>query len=142
MSSNKQKYKDRFGNEWSVRVDAERGKPRRVSFTCKQFRLVAQEDEADDYSDLSLTRLKECFCDAERVLEHEGENWHVGFRKRTGRGGHTQAGMLTRFRSESGEVRYVKGMLHFRHMSQAALRRHLVAAAPATGSRARASSGT
>ncbi len=66
-----------------------------------------------------------------RVLEHQGENWHVGVRKRTGRGGRTPAETLTRFRSESGEVRYVKGMLHFRHTSQAALRQHLIAAAPA-----------
>ncbi len=131
MNWNKQKYRDRFGTEWSVRVESKPGKQRRVSFKCKEFRLVAEEDETEDHTDFSLARLKEVFCDAERVLKHGGEKWHVGFRKRMGRGGQAQGGTHTRFRSESGEVRYAKGMLHFRHMPEASLREQLKAAAPA-----------
>ena len=130
MNWNKQKYNDRFGNEWSVRVKGASGKPRRVSFTCKEFQLIAVEDETADSTDVTLERLKEVFCDAERIIEHKGETWHVGFHKRTGRGGQNQGGLHTRFRSESGETRYAKGMLHFRHMPGAALCEHLDAATP------------
>ena len=119
-------YTDRFGNEWSIKTERKRGKPKRVLFTCGEFRLVAlEEEEEDSKPDFSSTRLKELFCDAERVFKHDKEKWYVGFRKRMGRGGRAQAGMHTRFRSESGEVRYSRGILHFRHMPEDALRDHL-----------------
>lgn len=121
-------YTDRFGNEWAITTERKRGKPRRVLFTCGEFQLVAFDDEAKSVEDLSATRLKELFCDAERVLEHDEEKWYVGFRQRVGRGGRVQAGIHTRFRSESGEVRYAKTMLHFRHMSASTLREQLAAA--------------
>jgi len=105
-----------------MRVERKRGQPKRVTFRCGEFRLVADDE---DGTDLTPTRLKELFCDAERVLVHEKEKWYVGFRKRMGRGGRVQAGMHTRFRSDDGEVRYTKGILHFRHMSETALRDHL-----------------
>ena len=122
IPSNDQKYRDRFGHEWSMRVERKRGKPRRVTFTCGEFRLVATDD---DSTDVTPTRLKELFCDAERVLVHGKEKWYVGFRQRMGRGGRVQGGMHTRFRSESGEVRYSKGIVHFRHMPETALRDQL-----------------
>ncbi len=134
----KQTYEDRFGNVWSVRLESEAGNPRRVLFTCKSFRLIAEQDEQDDRAVLSSARLKELFCDAERVLEYDGQEWRVGFRDRTGRGGKTLGGTHTRFRSENGEVRYAKTMVHFRHMPQAALRKHLVAATPSTSAAGRA----
>lgn len=120
-------YTDRFGNEWSVRVRGAASKPRRVSFRCKDFHLIAVEaEDSEDSSDASLAKLKEYFCDAERVLEHEGERWYVGYRTRSGgRGGQNNAGLHTRFRSESGEVRYAKGVLHFRHMPHVSLSKHL-----------------
>jgi hypothetical protein len=122
-------YTDRFGNEWSIRTERKRGKPKRVLFTCGEFQLVAlEEEEEDSKPDFSSTRLKELFCDAERVFEHDREKWYVGFRQRVGRGGHVQAGIHTRFRSEKGEVRYAKSMLHFRHMPESSLREQLVAA--------------
>ncbi|UCG88689.1 MAG: hypothetical protein JSW71_09180 [Gemmatimonadota bacterium] len=123
-----QSYTDRFGNEWSITTEQKRGKPRRVVFTCGEFQLVAFQEEAASDGDLSAARLKELFCEAERVLEHDEEKWYVGFRQRMGRGGRVQAGIHTRFRSESGEIRYAKTMLHFRHMSADALREQLGAA--------------
>jgi hypothetical protein len=139
MNRNKQTYRDRFGNEWLVRVESKPGRPRRVLFTCKEFRLAAEEDETQDRADFTSTRLKEFFCDAERILEYRGEKWYVGFRKRTGRGGRAQGVMYTRFRSEDGEVRYAKGMLHFRHMRQSTLCEHLAAAVPSARTPAPAS---
>ena len=117
-----EKYSDRFGNEWSMRVERKRGKCECVTFTCGEFRLVADDE---DGTALTPTRLKELFCDAERVLVHGKEKWYVGFRQRMGRGGRVQGGMHTRFRSESGEVRYSRGIVHFRHMPEAALREQL-----------------
>ena len=130
MNWNEHTYKDRFGNEWSVRIESKSGEPRCVSFSCREFRLIVEEDETADRLDLTAARLKDLFCDAERIVLHGEEKWYVGFRKRTGRGGRTQGGMHTRFRSESGEVRYAKGMLHFRHMPHTALCEHLAAAVP------------
>lgn len=113
-------YRDRFGNEWSMRVDRKRGKTESVTFTCGELQLIVDDD---DSSDVTPSRIKELFCDAERVLLHDDEKWFVGFRKRAGRGGRSQqAGIQTRFRSENGEVRYSRGVLHFRHMTEAALR--------------------
>lgn len=132
MNWNGHTYKDRFGNEWSVQVESNKKRPTCVSFTCSEFRLIAVEDETPDQAD-AVSQLKDLFCDAERVVTHGKETWYVGFRKRTGRGGRAQGGMHTRFRSESGDVRYAKGMLHFRHMSNSALCEHLVAAVPAPG---------
>jgi hypothetical protein len=133
MNSNEHTYKDRFGNEWFVQVESDKKTPTSVSFTCNEFRLIAVEDETPDRETDPAARLKDLFCDAERVVTHGRETWYVGFRKRTGRGGQVQGGMHTRFRSENGEVRYAKGMLHFRHMSNAALCEHLVTAVPAAG---------
>lgn len=125
MNWNGHRYKDRFGNEWSVRAESRRGQPTRVSFTCGKLRLIVVEDDAIDRGDSASARLKELFCDAERVVVRGTETWYVGFRKRAGRGGRTQAGMHTRFRSDSGEVRFAKGVLHFRHMPEAVLCKHL-----------------
>ena len=125
-------YTDRFGNEWSIKRERKRGQPKRVVFTCGEFKLIAVEDDDDGKSDYSATRLKDLFCDAERVFEHEKQKWYVGFRQRVGRGGHVQAGIHTRFRSEKGEVRYAKTMLHFRHMPAQTLREQLVAAVRAS----------
>jgi hypothetical protein len=137
MNWNGQRYEDRFGNVWFVQAASRGGKPRRVLFTCGEFQLVAADDEATGGADMTATRLKELFCEAERVVLHEKEKWYVGFRKRTGRGGRLQGGMHTRFRSESGEVRYANGMLHFRHMPQDALCELLTAARRAAGGSAR-----
>jgi hypothetical protein len=122
MATLDQSYTDRFGHEWSMRVKKKRGKPESVTFTCGELLLVVSDEEGED---LTTTPLKDLFCDAERVLLDRKEKWYVGFRKRMGRGGRAQAGMHTRFRSESGEVRYSRGILHFRHMPETALRDHL-----------------
>jgi hypothetical protein len=99
-----------------------------VLFTCGEFVLEAQEDETEEPVGSVSERVKELFCAAERVVEYGQEKWYVGFRARTGRGGRPQSGVQTRFRSESGEVRYAKRMLQFRHMSDAALCEQLTAA--------------
>ncbi len=129
--SDDQGYTDRFGHTWSVRAQRPRGAPRSVVFTCGETKLIATHDEATGLADLTAARLKELFCDAERVLVHGNEKWYVGYRSRMGRGGRVQPGMFTRFRSETGQVRYSKSMLHFRHMSDSALCEHLAAAKPA-----------
>lgn len=133
MIGNGQTYKDRFGHEWSVSEQRKRGKLTGLSFSCGDFLLIAEVDEEADQGVLTSARLKELFCDAERVLECEDEKWYVGFRTRMGRGGRVQGGMHTRFRSESGEVRYAKGMLHFRHMAENILRDQLAVAQRASG---------
>jgi hypothetical protein len=135
MSRNEQTYKDRFGNEWSVKVESRRGKPTRASFTCNEMRLIAVEDDmAVDQSDLTATQLKDLFCAAERLVVHAKEKWYVGFRTRTGRGGRPIGGVQTRFRSERGEVRYARGMVNFRHMPFTELCLQLDAAMPAARS--------
>lgn len=102
-------------------------------FTCGEFQLIAAEAEAANAADLTESQLKELFCDAERVVLHENELWYVGYRRRVGgRGGRAQGGMCTRFRSETGELRYAKAMILFRHMSEDALLGHLAAARGAT----------
>jgi hypothetical protein len=132
MTANNHKYKDRFDHEWSIRVERKRGKPRSVTFTCGEFRLIVSDEEDDGPLRPDSARMKDLFCDAERVLVHENQKWYVGFRSRVGRGGRPQGGMHTRFRSESGEIRYSKGMLHFRHMPESALCEHLAVAQKAT----------
>lgn len=124
-------YEDRFGNEWVIRVMSKCGQNTRVCFTCGEFKLIANEDEASDGTDLNSAQVKELFCDAERVVMYGKDKWYVGYRKRTARGGRAHGGVYTRFRSEAGEVRYFKGMLHFRHMPHATLSEHLTAARPA-----------
>ncbi len=99
--------------------------------------MISDADEPKGRSNLTLTRLRKFFCDAERVLDVGGESWLVGYRRRTHSGGQTQDGMHTWFRSESGEVRYATGMLQFRHMPQGTLCEHLAAAMPAAGATAR-----
>ena len=129
-----QTYTDRFGNEWSISTQRRRGTPRRLTFTCGEFRLIAAEDDTAGVTvltsseGLTSSEVKEIFCDAERVLVHGGETWYVGYRKRIGRGGQAQAGIFTRFRCESGEMRFTRTMLCFRHMPEAALREHLTTA--------------
>ena len=103
-----------------------------MTFTCDEFVLVAEVDEADQTA-LTSVRAKELFCDAERLLVYENEKWYVGYRTRMGRGGRVQGGMHTRFRSEKGEIRYSKGMLHFRHMPEDSLCQQLVTAPRAAG---------
>ena len=139
MNWNGHEYEDRFGNVWSARVDSQCGNTTSVSFHCGELCLVASEEETGDDSDDTAKRLKELFCHAERIVVHEKQKWYVGYRKRTGRGGRAQGLMHTRFRSEDGEVRYAKGMLHFRHMQQTVLCKHLAAAAPAARAPARVS---
>jgi len=128
MNLDEQTYKDRFGNEWTIQMESKRGKPKRVSFTCDEFLLIAVEDETEEPAESVSERIKELFCAAERVVEHEKEKWYVGFRSRIGRGGRPQGGVQTRFRSETGEVRYAKSFLQFRHMSRSALCKQLAAA--------------
>ncbi len=126
-------YQDRFGNEWLVDEERKRGKLKSVTFTCGDYVLVA--DAGDEVGDGPLTsiRVKELFCDAERVVTHQDEKWYVGYRTRMGRGGRVQGGIHTRFRSEKGEIRYSKGMLHFRHMPEDTLCQQLTAAQKASG---------
>lgn len=128
-----QTYTDRFGNEWSISTQRRRGTPRRLTFTCGEFRLIAAESDTAGVAGLTSSEVKEIFCDAERVLVHGGETWYVGYRKRMGRGGQAQAGIFTRFRCESGEIRFTKTVLCFRHMPEAALCEHL-STADRTGS--------
>jgi len=126
-------YRDRFGHEWSISEERKRGTLKGVTFTCGEFVLVADADEITDKAALTSAQVKDLFCDAERALVHDGEKWYVGFRTRMGRGGRVQGGIHTRFRSADGEVRYAKGMLHFRHMREDTLCEHLVAAKRAAG---------
>lgn len=122
-------YKDRFGHTWSIRPARSRGKSSDLTFICGEIELIATAEEVKNTSDLSETEVKELFCDAERMIIHQNEKWFVGYRTRVGgRGGRAQAGICTRFRSESGEVRYSKSMLHFRHMSAGDLSKHLAKA--------------
>jgi len=132
MSRNEQTYKDRFGNEWSVTVVSRRDKPTRATFMCNEMQLVAVEDEtSSDQVDLSATHLKDLFCSAERLVVHGNEQWYVGYRTRTGKGGRPVGGVQTRFRSEHGEVRYARGMVNFRHMPYTELCRQIDVAFPA-----------
>ena len=130
--SNDQRYTDRFGHTWSIRAKRPRGASKYVVFTCGEIQLIATHDGATGLADLTAAGLKELFCDAERVVVHGNEKWYVGYRARMGRGGRIQPGVFTRFRSETGEVRYSPAMVHLRHMSESALCEHLATAKPAT----------
>ena len=122
-------YTDRFGHTWSIRSGKARGTSRDTTFICGGIKLIVTEEDAASPADLTDTHVKELFCDAERVLVHKKEKWYIGYRTRVGgRGGRAQAGMCTRFRSETGEVRYSKSMLHFRHMPEDDLSKHLAKA--------------
>lgn len=134
MNGAEQKYSDRFGNDWSVIVESTRGKPRCVSFTCGEFRLIVEDKEGEDQTALTSTQLKDLFCAAERVLLHGKETWYVGYRSRTGRGGRPVGGVQTRFRSDRGEIRYARCMVNFRHMGTTALLHHLDIAKASTRS--------
>jgi hypothetical protein len=104
-----------------------------VVFKCGDIEMIATEDGIKDVADLTEAHMKELYCDAERVLVHEKKKWYIGYRTRMGgRGGKAQAGMCTRFRSETGELRYSKSMLHFRHMSEDELCKQLTSAQPAS----------
>jgi hypothetical protein len=133
LMDNGRAYTDRFGHEWSVSAGQVRGANKSVVFTCGEFQLVAAEAEVANAANFTDSQLKELFCDAERVVVHENEMWYVGYRRRaSGRGGRAQGGMCTRFRSETGELRYAKAMILFRHMREDALLEHLAAAQRAT----------
>lgn len=125
---NDRTYTDRFGNEWSIGAKRQHGKRRHMTFTCGEFWLIAADGDIGGVAGLSASELKEIFCDAERVLVHGDETWYVGYRRRIGRGGQAQGGIFTRFRSESGEIRFTRAMLCFRHMPEAALREQLATA--------------
>ena len=130
MSDATPTYTDRFGHEWVVRVKRGSGAAKRVTFTCGKVQLVAAEDEANSNGHaLTASRLKDLFCDAERVLAYENEVWYVGYRHRSGKG-RVQAGLHTRFRSAADEVRYSPKMLQFRKMPEDALSEHLASARP------------
>ena len=127
--SDDQGYTDRFGHTWSVRPERPHGTSKHVVFTCGEIQLIATHD-GTDLAALTPARLKELFCDAERVFVHGNEKWYVGYRVRIGRGGIPQPGAFPSFRSETGEVRKIPpgAILHFRHMSESALCEHLAAA--------------
>jgi hypothetical protein len=119
-------YTDRFGHEWRVETRRATGAAWRVAFTCGAIRLAVAEPVDTDPATLSPAGLKDLFCDAERELEYGGEIWFVGYRSRpAGRTGQSGAGLCTRFRSASGEVRYHASILHFRHLSAEVLREDL-----------------
>lgn len=125
-------YTDRFGHSWSIHSKRPKSGTKSVVFKCGNIEMIATEDGIKDVAELPEARLKELYCDAERVLVHEKKKWFIGYRTRMGgRGGKAQAGMCTRFRSETGELRYSKSMLHFRHMSDDELSKHLASAQPA-----------
>lgn len=120
-------YTDRFGQTWRVRgVQTPHG-AWTLAFASPGIRLVSTETLTSKPAELTLEGLKEVFCDAERVLESDGETWYVGYRRRTfGRRSTPQGELCTRFRSEAGEVRFSHAMLDFRHMATSDLREHLV----------------
>lgn len=127
------KYTDSSGNQWSVRLGSLSGTRRSIAFTSKGHRLIAEGVDAETSGELTVTRLKELFCDADRVLENCGVSWHVGYRRRLGMSEHTTPGMNTWFTSDRGEVRYVQGMLPFRHLDELVLREYLLTAIPVSG---------
>lgn len=121
-------YTDRFGHTWSIREQRGRGKPKCWVFTCGELKLVT-EGPVPSPAERSDSDIKEIFCDAERVVVHEDRTWFVGYRTRgAGRGGRQQSGLCTRFRSDEGEVRYARTMLHFRHMPEETLRKYIAKA--------------
>lgn len=129
----KQKYLDQLGNNWSVRVESADGNSTSVSFSANGLRLIADGTPTDALGDVAVTRLKELFCDADRVLEHHGVTWRVGYRRRTGVVGHARPGMNTWFTSQHGEVRYVQEMLPFRYLEDAVLCERLMGASGVVG---------
>lgn len=121
-------YTDRFGHRWRVRCSQTPDGDWTLAFASAGVRLVGSGTTATPLSAMSPEDLKECFCDAERVLVSGGVRWFVGYRRRTfGRRSTPQGGLCTRFRSEAGDVRFSHVMLDFRHMPTSALREHLVA---------------
>lgn len=128
-------YTDWCGNCWSVRMESS-GSRSSVAFISKGLRLVAAGIDSDA-TDLTLSRLKQLFCDADRVLEDRGLRWRVGYRRRTGMSDRTQPGMNTWFTSERGEVRYIRGLLQFRTMAHRTLCEHLRMALRVVGDRAK-----
>lgn len=119
-------YTDRFGHEWRVRGTRSDGGWSFV-FVTNGIRLVAEGVVETPPARLGDAELKELFCDAERTITTDGETWYVGYRRRpsSGRGNMQGGGLVTRFRSDTGEIRYSREMLDFRHMSADALREHL-----------------
>lgn len=121
-------YADRFGHEWQV-MAGRAGGGWAVAFTREEARLEVSEPQARHPRALTAPELKELFCDAERVVTAGGQRWYVGYRHRAdGRQRPQQGGLCTRFRSESGELRYSRDMHDFRHLPLAALGDRLAAA--------------
>jgi len=129
----KQKYRDQLGHEWSVRVKSTDANRTSISFSANGLRLVADGTFTDAHGDLTITRLRELFCDADRVFEYRGISWRVGYRRRKGMADHTRPAMNTWFTSQHGDVRYVHELLQFRQMEDAALSERLVAASGVVG---------
>ena len=126
-------YTDRFGHTWRIKASALSESEWRLVFTNGNIRLRGAEPVDTRPRSMSHESLKDAFCDAERVLVDDGETWYVGYRERAfGRGGRSQGGLCTRFRAESGEVRFSRSMLDFRHMSSDALKEHLATAQRST----------
>lgn len=133
MRWKRQRYLDQLGNRWSVRVHSPSGNQTLVWFRSHGLRLVADGVSADAGKDLPATRLKELFCDADRMVNYRGEQWRVGFRRRVGMALSSPSGMNTWFTSPGGEVRYVQEMLQFRQMTNDELCSRLASANPVTG---------
>lgn len=134
----KRKYDDRFGNRWLVDVTRKPGQRASVTFTCGEFRLIADQGGTDGSIDATPARLADLFRSAERMLDHDGEQWRVGYRSGVAVDGRPPAASLhTWFRSGNGEVRSAPGMLQFRHMPRAELCAHLQASVRVVGGRPR-----
>lgn len=119
-------YTDRFGYRWTVRRSRAPQGGWFVEFVSRDLKLVTPEPVDANPRTLTTAQLKELFCDAERQFASGGETWYVGYRQTTSGGrGNSHGGLSTRFRSASGEVRYSREMLDFRHMPTANLCRHV-----------------
>ena len=69
--------------------------------TSKGHRLIAEGVDAETGGDLTVTRFKALFCDADRILENHGVSWRVGYRRRMGMSERTKPGMNTWFTSKA-----------------------------------------
>ena len=128
-------YTDRFGHEWRVRGTKASDGGWSFVFVTNGIRLHTDGAVETPPARLGEAELKELFCDAERAITVDGETWYVGYRRRpsSGRGNMQGGGLVTRFRSDAGEMRYSRDMLDFRHMSTEALCEHLAAARGTAG---------
>jgi hypothetical protein len=119
-------YVDRFGYRWQARVGRGPSETWQLVFSQGEVRLVAARTVEVRPEALSQGDLKDLFCDAEREIVVGGVTWYVGYRQRVfGPRSRMQGGLCTRFRSTSGETRYSRSILDFRHMPAAALHKYL-----------------